>query len=519
MLSNPASVSMVFTMSTRHDLSINSENDGHLIDIAPSPTIGRNAVNQSGGGGEVHTEWLRELTPASRSTAVLNELIGRTPMLWYLGGRAATILRPRSRRADVKALHTVRAVAIGPYHRGDGGLAFDDEAKLPFLRYLQDRCGLDVEQYVAALGATRGGFRDEFADDADPVAADWLRDEEKFVKMLLLDSSFVLVFSIMFSKTGGGEERAAAASVTREHFILYTAVSQYADEIILDLLVLENQIPFAVVKLLAASCRGLRLRSVEELVLGCFDGVCPRRARGKVRQTTDAKFHHILHLFHWSRVPENKYRVLSTPLKLLEAKEESEWLIPCARELQRAAVWFRKAKLDARERHGGDLDMQFWSTAASPVAVMTIPSFHILAYTTALLHNMVAFEKHFHWANGVCVTTHVVRMEGLIRCPQDAALLRRRWALGSVKYTDEEVVDFFRGIVAEASGVRMPQEYGEMLGAVARHRRRRSSRWYGDFILHFFPSPWVSVSFAVVAALIIVPAMLQTVYTILGYHK
>ncbi|EMS44960.1 hypothetical protein TRIUR3_02966 [Triticum urartu] len=431
-------------MSTSHELS---------IDIALSPTTGRNiAVNQSG-GGEIHTGWLRELTSASRSSAVLNELIGRTPMLWFLGERAAPILRPSTLRAN-------------------------------------DRCGLDVEQYVAALGAARGSFRDEFADDADSVAADWLLDEEKFVKMLLLDSSFVLVFSIMFSKAGSGEER-AAVPVTREHFILYTAVSQYADEIMLDLLVLENQIPFAVVKLLAASCCGLKLRSVEELVLGCFDGICPRRARGKVidlplQQTTDAKFYHILHLFHWSRVPENKYRVLSTPLKLLEAKEESEWLIPCARELQRAAVWFRKAKLDARERHGGE------------------PG---------------GGDKHFHRAHGVCVTAHVARMEGLIRCPQDAALLRRRWALGSVKYTDEEVVDFFRGIVAEAAGVRMPQEYGEMLNAVARHRRRRSSRWYGDFILHFFPSPWVAVSLAVVAALIIVPAMLQTAYATLSYQK
>ncbi|XBI68102.1 hypothetical protein VPH35_047353 [Triticum aestivum] len=137
-------------MSATSELSI--RNDGHLIDIAPSPTTG---INQSGGGGEIHTEWLRELTSASRSAAVLNDLIGRTPTLWYLGERAPTILRPRSRRADLKALHAVRAVAIGPYHRGDRGLAFDDEAKLPFLRYLQDQCGLDVEQYVAALGVAR----------------------------------------------------------------------------------------------------------------------------------------------------------------------------------------------------------------------------------------------------------------------------------------------------------------------------------------------------------------------------
>uniref|UniRef100_A0A8R7RAN1 DUF4220 domain-containing protein n=2 Tax=Triticum urartu TaxID=4572 RepID=A0A8R7RAN1_TRIUA len=248
--------------------------------------------------------------------------------------------------------------------------------------------------------------------------------------MLLLDSSFVLVFSLMFGKAGRSE-------VTRDRFILYTALAQYADEIKLDLLVLENQIPFAVVKLLATSCRGLKLRSVEELVLGCVDGICPTRARGKaellLRETTDARFHHILHLFHWSRVPENKYRLLSVQLKFREATEESdqsEWLMPCARELHRAAVWFRKPSLDGAERHGGDLNMEFRSAAASPMAVMTIPSFHILAYTAALLHSMLAFEKHFHWAHGACVMVHLRRMEGLIRCPQDAALLRRRWILG-----------------------------------------------------------------------------------------
>ncbi|CAM0884684.1 unnamed protein product [Alopecurus aequalis] len=496
-----------------------TRDDRHLIDIVPDMVI---APNQTGGGeSEIHTEWLREITSASRNTAVLNDLIGRTPALWYLGEHPATILRPRTRRAEVKALHMVRAVAIGPYHRGDRGLAFDDESKLPFLRYLRDQCGLDVEQCVATLGAARGRFRDEFADDDDAVAADLLRDEEKFVKMLLLDSSFVLVFVLMFSTGRRGTEERAATSVTREHFILHSALAQHADEVKLDLLVLENQIPFAAVKLLAASCSRLKLRSVEELVLGCFDGICPRRARGKVGlETTDGRFSHILHLFHWSRVPEDKYRVVSMPLKLLESDSDSERLITCAWELQRAALWFRKSSLDtAGTRQGGDLDMTFWSTAASPVALMIIPSFHILPYTAALLHNLVAFERYFHWAQGVCVTVHVARMEGLVRCPLDAALLRRRWVLGSVKCTDEEVVDFFRDIAAEATGVRMPEEYSEMLSAVARHRRRRASRWFGDFILHFFPSPWVSVSLAVVAALLILPAMLQTIYTILGYQS
>jgi hypothetical protein len=38
-------------------------------------------------------------------------------------------------------------------------------------------------------------------------------------------------------------------------------------------------------------------------------------------------------------------------------------------------------------------------------------------------------------------------------------------------------------------------------------------------VLHFFPSPWVAVSLAAAAALIFVPSMLQTVYTMLSYFQ
>lgn len=488
-------------------------NDHHLIDIAPGTGPGTTA------DGEAERKWLRKLTSATVNTAVLRDLIARTPMLWYLGERSGTILRPRTRRTRVEALHAVRAVAIGPFHRGDRGLPFPDDAKLPFLRYLQDQCGLDVDRCVADLSAERDWLRDEFANDdkGDETAAETLDDEEKFLQMLLLDSCFVLVVSMILSKTGAGDDAdsaARAASINREYFILHMFVAQHAEEIKLDMLVLENQVPFAAVKLLAASCSRLKLpHSVEELVLGCFDDICPRRAR-PASDATAGDFHHVLHLFHWSRVPTSKYSILSTPLKLLKIKKESERLFPCAMELRRSAVWFRKAPSSC-----GDLDMWFWFWPASPLAVMSIPCFHVQEYSAAVLHSMVAFEKHFHWAHGACVTVHVARMEGLVRCAQDAAFLRRRGVLVSTRRTDAELVALFRELGEETVGARLPDEYGEILDAVACHRRRRVSWWCGGFVLHFFPSPWVAVSLVAAAALIFVPSMLQTVYTMLSYMK
>ncbi|CAN6203989.1 unnamed protein product [Urochloa humidicola] len=507
-----------------------AENHHHLIDIvAPEPDASMGSVGTGNAGGGSEKKWLRKLTSATVNTAVLRDLISRTPMLWYLGERPGTIFRPRARREPVAALHTVRAVAIGPFRRGDRGLPFPDDAKLPFMRYLQDQCGLDVEGYVAALSVERDRLRDEFAAAAGGggggdagAAALLLDDEDRFLEMLLLDSCFVLVVSMMLSKVGTGGDAdsvARAASINRDYFILHMAVAQHADDIKLDMLVLENQVPFAAVKLLAASCPGLRLRhSVEELVLGCFDDICPRRAR---RGCVDAAaggelFHHVLHLFHRSRVPRDKYSVLSTTRKLLKIKKESERLFPCAMELRRSAVWFRQA---APSPSSGDMDMWFWRSTASPVAVMSVPCLHVHEYTAAVLHNLVAFEKHFYWAHGACVTAHVARMEGLVRCAQDAAMLRRRGVLASTRRTDGELVALFRELGEETVGARLPDEYGEMLDAVARHRGRRVSCWCGGFVLHFFPSPWVAVSLAAAAALIFVPAMLQTVYTMLGYFK
>ncbi|XP_066310859.1 uncharacterized protein [Miscanthus floridulus] len=367
--------------------------------------------------------------------AVLRDLISRTPMLWYLGERTGTIFRPCARREPVEALHAVRAVAIGPFHRADRGLPFPDDAKLPFMRYLQDQCGLDVDGYVAVLSLERDRIRDEFGadDDSDGAAVEILENEEKLLEMLLLDSCFVLVVSLMLSKTSTGnaaDSVTRAASISKDYFILHMAVAQHADDIKLDMLVLENQVPFGAVKLLAASCPGLKLRnSVEELVLGCFDDMCPKHARRAGDSVAGGgEFHHFLHLFHWSRVPKDKYFVLSTPWTLLKIKKESERLFPCSMELRRSAVWFREASSSC-----GDLDMWFWRHPASPVAVMSIPCFHVHEYSAAVLHNLLAFEKHFYWEHGVCVTAHVARMEGLVRCPQDAGMLRKLGVLASTR--------------------------------------------------------------------------------------
>ncbi|KAM0907833.1 hypothetical protein ACQ4PT_015865 [Festuca glaucescens] len=109
------------------------------------------------------------------------------------------------------------------------------------------RLSQPLQPRPTALSAERDQLRGEFADNDAAEDADMA---------LLLNSCFLPVISMMLSKTGVGEDAgsaARAAFINQEYFILHIGVAQHAMQIKIDMLVLENQTPFAAVKLLVAS--------------------------------------------------------------------------------------------------------------------------------------------------------------------------------------------------------------------------------------------------------------------------
>jgi hypothetical protein len=82
---------------------------------------------------------------------------------------------------------------------------------------------------------------------------------------------------MLLIKTFVGEDTGSAsraASINREYFILHMAMEQHGEQIKLDMLMLENQLLFAVVKLLVSTCGW---HFVEQVVVDCFDNAGTRR--------------------------------------------------------------------------------------------------------------------------------------------------------------------------------------------------------------------------------------------------
>jgi hypothetical protein len=136
-----------------------------------------------------------------------------------------------------------------------------------------------------------------------------------------------------------------------------------------------------------------------------------------------------------------------------------------------------------------------------------------------LLNNMMAFEKHFSWVHRAYMMAYVMWMEGLVRCPKDAAKLWWRGILVSNRRTTAELVALFWDLGVETISAQLPEGYGDMLDIVGCHRGRCLSCWCDGSMMHFFQLPRVAMSVVSAVALIFMPSMLQMVYTMQSYFK
>nr|CAD1827534.1 unnamed protein product [Ananas comosus var. bracteatus] len=206
----------------------------------------------------------------------------------------------------------VRAVTIGPYHRyPQDQVIFDDEYKWAVTRYIARRWAhFDSSIYLQAMAEMELDARRYYAYDFHEEIGSY-----DFLVMLLLDSAFIL----FVLDAVGNKELLYSGNDPFGYGTLLLKVQDSIMEIKIDLLRLDNQIPFfAVEQLYVISHCGkpdyhndYLQEKFRNLVLSGFKDLYPKREKGRRINFEDTEFDHLLHLFHWSRVPEDKY--LSAP--------------------------------------------------------------------------------------------------------------------------------------------------------------------------------------------------------------
>ncbi|XP_073002218.1 UPF0481 protein At3g47200-like [Typha latifolia] len=411
--------------------------------------------------------------------------------------RGPNIFKLNSKGHD-KELHQVRAVAIGPYHRGNNDRIITDDYKWQFVRYMVQCYKLKTEEYLRFMKSREPLARGYYSDGASEM------DSESFLEMLLVDSCFILfVINKLRQSSGPGY-------VAHEFMRLSMDVSSNAKLIKIDLLRLENQIPFFAIKRIivdSTNAKNFIQGSIEKIALSFFDDLYPQRNRD-IQNRCFPRFHHLLELFHWSRVPNGKYKLQNS--SLIAMKKEPTLHIPSATELQESATEFTK------KGSGSFLDITFKHGAFNIWAAMEIPTLHIHDYSTSIFHNLIAFENNYLNC-GLCVTAYSACMARILQSEKDAKLLRRRGILAKTQKTDIEVVRFFEGLSDEIEGAQMPDDLFSLYSTVMGHHENQLSKYYGEFKLHYCLNPWITVS-VIGATLLFILTLIQTIYTMLGYY-
>ncbi|KAL5228432.1 hypothetical protein ABZP36_016697 [Zizania latifolia] len=401
-----------------------------------------------------------------------------------------TIFRvPADVRKRNRSAYEPRMVSIGPYYHGGAALRAMEDHKW---RYLHDLLFpgasngappvVTASSLVAEVRSLEARARACYSERPVDLSSD------DFVRMLLLDGCFIIVFFIKWHK---------------KHRDELCDVGWHLTFVLSDLLLMENQIPFFVIeKLYAAvtSAQSSRQSPLDLFVEYIADDEPIRRPSG------DGKVHRLLHLYYECFVPNRK------PPPGRRRRTRVPRVIPCASEMREAGIKFAVRRSSAAP--GDTYDVAFDASRG----VMEIPTILIDDARRPLMANLIAFEQTQGGEEARLLTSYVALMGQLIVTARDVELLRRHGVVENLLDNDEEAARFFNRL-CDCSPVDYDrQAFAGLYDDVTRYCGTWWHRNMAALRRDYFASPWSAISVAAATFLVALGAT-QTYFTVFPSNK
>ncbi|KAF5198176.1 hypothetical protein FRX31_012237 [Thalictrum thalictroides] len=421
-------------------------------------------------------------------------------------------LKFRTKSGDDDA-YEPRIVSIGPYHHGKKSFKTTEEHKKWYVHDLISRKGTpntSLMDFVQAIRELEGHARKCYAE---PI----ILDSNSFVKMMVFDGCFILELLYKYSERGvlwKEEQVEVENNEVDDHkediddgqeLGVLQSHSQYNNDPILgttwmvyslrkDLVLLENQLPFIVLKklfdLTYDPSRGVQ--SLNKLVALFFNPILPT-----VRAVeTNSEGEHILDLLRNHLLP---------PFQNMEYGDRLYWeYTNSATDLWETGVKFRKKKNAAN----GLLDITFTDDG-----VLKIPPFFFGESWTVLLPNLIALEQCRRDYTDQ-VTSYVILLDSLINSENDVKLLRNAGIIDGLFQEDEKVAvainNLCKGVVVDRF------YYDGLCNRMNAYCKTDWHRWRATLKRDYFNTPWAYFSF-LAAVILLLLTLTQTIFSILSY--
>ncbi|XP_061362816.1 UPF0481 protein At3g47200-like [Gastrolobium bilobum] len=350
-----------------------------------------------------------------------------------------------------------KLVSIGPLHRGTTRhLQLMEEPKWHYMREFLDRkgsqeqtrrselrlrdCGMEILKMDKVIRASYGGNIE--------------LEPHEFAKIMIVDGCFLLELLIRL----GSYMENKTNSTYSEDPILETEEKVFS--VLNDITMLENQIPFIVLKKLYRKVfpNGTEIKDdhrVADIVRKAFGYPLMNSSGGA----------HILHLMHLSTIEQNQHGSK-------EVKKASKELVRCAARLKATGIMIQpgnnSSNLDNKLVDVFNFDINFNGK------VLEIPVLHIKETTEVKWRNLIAWEQSRIWIR--CkYTSYALFFQGLICCKHDIELLEENGVIvNESKKSKEDLLTLFRTI---CEGVEhMDSSYSELCVSLNEYKRAKPWR-------------------------------------------
>ncbi|KAJ9128819.1 hypothetical protein P3X46_034445 [Hevea brasiliensis] len=417
--------------------------------------------------------------------SINKKLIGQSS---HISSNQCIFKVPNELRSVNEKAYEPQMIAIGPYHHGKPHLIAMEEHKIRYLQsFLQRRNENDASRYVQIIGELEENTRRCYAETLDLT-------EEAFVEMMLLDGCFIIEFIWKFFETPVQDP-------------LFGSIHMW-NRLMLDLLLLENQLPFFILwKLLVASNSNVIPDPAEshfiKLTLLAYKMFLPGPVYGPDRiplysREEIMQIKSLLGLLHDHRKP--------SPERMdayLEGRENIKRFTRCATELQESGIKFESLE-------GCNLfDIKFEK------GIIKIPKIKIEDRTECVLRNLIAYEQ-LTSSRSPYFTDYMVFIDSLIDSAKDVEILCCQGIIENWKGDDDTIAILLNKIGEQVFCDRAL--YADIQKNVDKHCKRQWNQWMAKLRHDYFNGPWALISVSAAAILFLLTGT-QTVYSVLSYYK
>lgn len=400
---------------------------------------------------------------------------------------------PKRLRDSKDHAYTPQIVSIGPIHHGKEDLKEMEEQKKIFLQEFLEESQVSVKECIAAIAERETRLRNCYADNFENIST------EDFVKMMLLDSSFIImVFLKQFSR------------FIPSNYDRIFGKPWMIRGIDFDMCLLENQIPFFILDDLLKLSKRQGGCSMIELTRDFLSSTFGDSWVQKdiLEQINSSEVEHFVGFLRKCQQPA-KWKQ-PQPLETLSA--------PSAMELHHSGIKF---KLGSREKKF-DMNFDFHE------GILEIPLLFLDDETEKLIRNLHAFEQ-CHCIGGY-VSDYIATINFLVRGTNDVEIFAKKEIIYNCLGDDDAVISFLHDL-DRGNFVNSNQFYfadvNEDLNKYCRKRKhiKRKNIWIAALKKHYFiwiaalkhnyfQNPWVSISVLAGGALLIL-TVIQTVCSVI----